>query len=450
LQHIVNHGGPGFSRFHAKLQSSTPKSSHIIAVHKTSLHPLPTWKINKSTIVGNAEVDKAIVKELHLHHQSTTWMEYVCIIAGDQLSIAWLRSLENIRAGHQGGYRGFSWGAWMPGLFHGKITDMHGFFITHWGKPNAGTRNPGCLSFHNTLLRHLPISLPSLPTFRICRDLVFVSLYARILHCLLIVSGQPDLDAYSQRVRDWETLEKHATAIVNQFANPQRVANMRQERKDSGGDMILENSILFLRDALVSCEFTDAVKCGDSGQVVLVLKVWALGFRGNGHSKYAHKMLHFLHNISKVWPKKIVDIILNNWLLNPSGCPNLFVEVDLVQEHTNFWIKVFYKAHGSNTTWEWLEMVSPCIYALRHLATSMRDLLGSNLGARHCPPDLTRDINVLMKSLQEHKVYKLVQGRKLNNDNPPVTDVIAAGLRSLLEGDALDNYNENFQNLQQR
>jgi hypothetical protein len=54
----------------------------------------------------------------------------------------------------------------MPGLFHGKIADMHGFFVTHWGIPNRGTRNPGSLSFHNTHLHRAPILLSSLPPFR--------------------------------------------------------------------------------------------------------------------------------------------------------------------------------------------------------------------------------------------------------------------------------------------
>jgi hypothetical protein len=43
--------------------------------------------------------------------------------------------------------------------------------------------------------------------------------------------------------------------------------------------MVLENAILFMRDALISREFTDAVKAGDSERVVLVLKTWALSFR---------------------------------------------------------------------------------------------------------------------------------------------------------------------------
>ena len=31
---------------------------------------------------------------------------------------------------------------------------------------------------------------------------------------------------------------------------------------------------------------------------------------------------------------------MKNWLLNPSGLPNRFVEMDLVQEHLNLQVKV--------------------------------------------------------------------------------------------------------------
>ena len=34
--------------------------------------------------------------------------------------------------------------------------------------------------------------------------------------------------------------------------------------------------------------------------------------------------------------------ILKNWVLNPTSKANAFVLVDLVQEHLNFWIKVYY------------------------------------------------------------------------------------------------------------
>ena len=74
--------------------------------------------------------------------------------------------------------------------------------------------------------------------------------------------------------------------------------------------MVFENAILFMHDALISREFTDAIKCGDSGRVILVLKIWSLSFHGNGGTKYAYEMLHLIHNLSHVWPKPVVYVNL--------------------------------------------------------------------------------------------------------------------------------------------
>lgn len=315
LRIIVKHGGPGFQKFKARLEKDQPVTPDKIPVHQTELHPLPTWPIDESTIIGNAEVDEAVRKELHLDDVPGA-SERVRFVGGDQLSIARLRALELIRSGQEEGYEGYFWGVWIPGLFHAKIADAHGTLLNHLGKPDSGAQNPGSLAFHNARLDRLPITATSLPTFRTCRDLIFVSLYARILHCLLLVSKQDTLDNYSACVNDWEILFAHATMIFEQFASASRVEKMRSERakeqetaaegvKPTTGDAVFENACLFLRDALISREFNDAIKCGDSGRVVLVLKTWALSFRGNGRTKYAYEMLHLIHNITSVWPPAI-------------------------------------------------------------------------------------------------------------------------------------------------
>jgi hypothetical protein len=167
LRIIVEHGGEKFERFHDELNKSLPVTPEQIDLHKTPLHPLPAWNIDESTIIGNAEVVEAIHTELGVKGLAH-WNWVVKFFAGDQLSIVRLRSLLNIRAGNEGRYSGFGWGVWIPGLFHAKIADMHGFFVTHWGTPNRGTRNPGSLSFHNTHLHRAPILLSSLPPFRTC------------------------------------------------------------------------------------------------------------------------------------------------------------------------------------------------------------------------------------------------------------------------------------------
>ena len=62
----MNYGGPGFKKFEKDLEKHQPETAEKIRVHTTNLHPLPSWNIDESSIVGNAEVDLAIVKELQL------------------------------------------------------------------------------------------------------------------------------------------------------------------------------------------------------------------------------------------------------------------------------------------------------------------------------------------------------------------------------------------------
>ncbi|KAF9556358.1 hypothetical protein CPC08DRAFT_778467, partial [Agrocybe pediades] len=374
LRIIITHGGAEFERFRTDLDKYQPCTPEKIDLHKTPLYPLETWPINEATILGNIEVDEAIRKTLGQNDEDIpNCSQRLRFHAGDQLSLARFRAIEFIRAGQETGFNAFFGSTWIPGLFHAKMADMLGLLQTHWGKPNAGNRNPGSLSAHNTRLGRLPITISSPPTYRVTRDLVFTSLYARVLHCLLLVSETTSLEQYTTKFTTWDALVKHAEIIFQKYTQPTTVSKLREQRanekknpadKPTEGDMVFENAVLFLRDALISRLFTDAVKAGDSGVIVLVLKAWALGFRGNGRTKYAHEMLHIIHHLTNILTPEIRSIILNNWLLNPTGNPNSWVEVDLVQEHLNYWIKTFYRAHGSNASWDWLKVISPCVDAL--------------------------------------------------------------------------------------
>ncbi|KXN92075.1 hypothetical protein AN958_09778 [Leucoagaricus sp. SymC.cos] len=161
-------------------------------------------------------------------------------------------------------------------------------------------------------------------------------------------------------------------------------------------------------------------------------------------------MLHLIHNLTHVWPPAIRDIILQNWLLNPSGNPNSFVEIDLIQEHLNFWIKTFYKAHGSNASWEWLSLISPCVEVLRQLASSFNSALGSDQGVQHTTPNLSHDITSLIDSLCDHRVYEKIDGQKLDDDDEPTRDIWTSGVEAMVgvAQNLLFEYNTTFKRLQ--
>ena len=345
---------------------SQPHSADTIEVHQTPIHPLPAMEIDKSTITGNVEIIEAIEDELHPNSGYKSLPEIIKIIVGDQLTIARQCSILNIRVRHKDGADSWKHIVLIPGIFHAKIADCHGLLSVHFWK--SSTRSPGSLAFHNTCLDRIPILLTSLPSFRVCRDLIMVSLYACVLH-LLQVSNSNSIEEYLTRYTSWSDLQSHAKRILQYYADAdhvqelcqpreraehQRLAKLKAEqeatksqiaaackrqmqpplslptvqvattapasaptpvqnglKEEDRGNMVFENAILFLHDALLTWLFADAVKAGHSGLVILVLKMWTFAYRGSGWSKYAHEMLHLFHNLVNVWSEGLWYVVFH-------------------------------------------------------------------------------------------------------------------------------------------
>ena len=69
--------------------------------------------------------------------------------------------------------------------------------------------------------------------------------------------------------------------------------------------------------------------------------------------------------------------------------------------------------------------MAPCVDVLRQLSKNFNDNLGADQGTRHAPVNLTDDIQSLMESLEENNVYRLQNGRELDENDGPVKDVMA-------------------------
>lgn len=298
----IQQGGALFLNLEKDVQTHQPKSDHCIEVHKSDIYPGPALNINESYREGNADVMDAINQELDVDTSKPEFGSVLRLTCGDQLTIARLRSIIAARAGNEGGASAMRWALFIPGLFHYKIAATHGILLAHLGLPNRELKNPGSLGAHNNLLQRKPIVATSLPNFRTCRDLIFVSLYARILHCLLLVSGKESLADLAEGLT-WANLRVYATSVVDKYADSRLVDELRRGRAMRGatdGDIVFENALIFLRDALVLREFTDAIKIGDSGRVLTALKQLAFIYRGYGRNKYAQEVLYLVHNFTHV------------------------------------------------------------------------------------------------------------------------------------------------------
>ncbi len=314
LRIVVGFGGAGFSRFAEELRECVPITLEKIPLHKTETYPLPAMNIDELSTVGNAQVIDTIFDMLGYDDMNEKALGKVKIVHGDQLSVSRIRSVSGNRVGHDSLNSSYLDVVCGPGLFHGQLHAVFGTLQTHWGNPSLGLRDPGSLTFHNSVLFCKPIVLSSLPPYCTCRNLLSVSLYARVLQCLELVSGQP-IDQYS-KVATFEDLKAHAVQILSSYANAEVVQALWAARQtsrfedfnavdESQGNMVFENMLLFMRDALHIRKFTDAIKSGDSGRIVIMLKQLALLYCGTGQTKYAHKMLHLIHNLTHVWPKPL-------------------------------------------------------------------------------------------------------------------------------------------------
>lgn len=318
LDIIITHGGSEFQKYRTHLEETLPSTPLKREVHRDDIHPLPTMDINEATVKGNIEICETMFKELGYKINDPEFHQVVRLVAGDQLTIARLRAIANHRAGHESGYESFDWMVPVIGLFHLKMAQAQGILDTHMGASNS-SRNPTSLAFQNTVLHQKPIPTPT--PFRTARDLIRISLISRILHCLLLVSGASDMSELARQLSEHDShaqenkscghsfarLEHYAQMIYKQYASNDKVYELRTQRREEkpdrlGGDMVFEDSSLFIRDALHFHEFIAAVKAGDSGRIILILKLWAFAFRANGRTKYAHEMLYLIHNLTHVWP----------------------------------------------------------------------------------------------------------------------------------------------------
>ena len=136
---------------------------------------------------------------------------------------------------------------------------------------------------------------------------------------------------------------------------------------------------------------------------------------------------------------------LVNWLANLSGKSNAFKEMDLLQEHQNFWakvkslniarckvrlivLKIIYCAKGSNRSWEWLAMVSVSIFALRDVIRKVQTEYETPLNSiSHTSPSTAADVLILRQYLEAQKLQTYCPRREHNEHTTPVRDLMAEG-----------------------
>ncbi|KAG8683088.1 hypothetical protein FRC09_016299 [Ceratobasidium sp. 395] len=413
-------------------------------------------EIDESSIDGTIDVMNTLYADAGIDPTSPEAKKHVQLVAGDHKSVANLRVAQESRAGHDNPEYSFCNVVFMIGLFHALMAAVSSFLILHFGRATAGIHNPGSLHFHNQLLEQKPIPINSAIHHTTAKNLINVLLIAGVIHCLTLNSGHASLNDYAEYLSEldvkydpklkskkmgnknlkisWNQLVADATKLYEKYTSVRTVDQLRTAQKfakpgESKGDML-----------------QTAIKQGDPGHVLIILKVFALSFRGVGQTQYAQEMLHIIHNVEKIWPIPLRNLVPQNWLINTTNHLNAWLGIDLHQEHGNLFIKTIHKAHGSNSLWSWLAIILPCTKAHHVLVKDLNGMLGTYLGSKHTTPNIAPDIGKIIDSLDKHKVYCLLPRRTYEGQDEPTKDAESAGFHLLFDGksSSLSQYNKSF------
>ncbi|KAJ7261191.1 hypothetical protein C8J57DRAFT_1134546, partial [Mycena rebaudengoi] len=107
----------------------------------------------------------------------------------------------------------------------------------------------------------------------------------------------------------------------------------------SKGDQCLATTVNFIRMTFWYLELCSATAEGDIGRVFEVIKLLRFSFWGAGSTNYGNELLELACNFLFEFPTALRIAVLNNYLVNSKGLRGCWLELDLLQEHFNFWIK---------------------------------------------------------------------------------------------------------------
>ncbi|KAF9060010.1 hypothetical protein BDP27DRAFT_1430576 [Rhodocollybia butyracea] len=267
------------------------------------------------------------------------------------------------------------------------------------------------------LLKQKPISAgwqskkaaPWKPT----HDLLQISLAGHVLDAFWLHCGHRNFDVWAANATmdDLSAVAKHV--YRNLFTSRAVEEQINVEEPDT----VLMNTILYNRDVLYYWLLVKSIKADDIGHVVLILWIWMVMMcTPKTMPRYANPIFETLGRLQQ-YPEEVQKLFLHNWLVNLTGRADGCKEVDLLQEYSNFWVKTVYGAKGVNCNWDWLSMISVCIYSLRDAMHVVQNTFGIPIyGTRHTTPDMSKEVQYIAKKLREEKVQEYVAECPANHD----------------------------------
>jgi hypothetical protein len=261
------------------------------AGYATKQYPLRASHIEEASVQGNiAVVENIYISQLRMSETDFDDRAIPCI--NDQLTNARIRTAQLSRTSDDNAFTRLEFLQLGFGLFHAHMNLIWAILSVHRGS----FETVGSLAyFFNILdLRRLgsarPAYYPLLAAFNWILDGLLLDCWAKECGCDSLADFQP-MEQEPGHLRDM------AHMILRRYLSP-----TLQEKDDEQSDQVRRRVALLLRDLLYVRELGVAIRDGDWGRIEDILCPLAKLFRGAGSNNYCAEILHFIHQLKKIWP----------------------------------------------------------------------------------------------------------------------------------------------------
>ncbi|KAJ7307866.1 hypothetical protein DFH08DRAFT_944472 [Mycena albidolilacea] len=136
-------------------------------------------------------------------------------------------------------------------------------------------------------------------------------------------------------------------------------------------------------------------------------------FWGAGSTNYGNELLELACNFLYEWSDDLRLSVLENYLVNPTGRIGHWLELDLLQEHSNFWIKALFNSKSHDFDSKHLsEAVGLNISGISSLREHFPGLFGlKKNGQKHRDAKVNDDINRLGAHFRAEHILVFESGR---------------------------------------
>ncbi|KAM6503971.1 hypothetical protein JOM56_000914 [Amanita muscaria] len=431
-------------------------------------NPIPKNRHSKITPLATNSSDEMLVQEMKqgVLDFATTQMgidketlDNRCwIYSGDSKMFDQLPKLKKYLVAEEGDFKSFRWLVPLLELWHTKWTDLSRVIRTHWGKDFP--EDPSTLRYAAKLAEYPTSNNLRKVDFHDGAHIINLTLDAHLLNLWEAHLETSDLVRYFETrkegnnmptfeelvaiagvlTRRHATTQAHKRALFPREDNPNvallglpwipheedvemrepisedeedRLSDLSGAPENPEADVTLANSTLFIRNAIWWGEMCKAVANGDPGRVWEILKLWIFTFVGSGNPYYSQYLLKLYCNFKWEFSPKLRHAILMNWVVNLYGEPGKFIEMDLMQEHFNFWLEDMAQHKGKEFQEPFYRRVlSVNVHHFLRLKDEMENVVFLKARTKkHSTPHLNNELKEVMKHLREAEVNCRRPGR---------------------------------------